>query len=41
MAVKELPSVGMPRIDFSNAKQLTEFTRKKSRYNAEYACQRN
>jgi hypothetical protein len=41
MAGKKLPSLGMPSIDFSDAKQLTEFTRKKAKFNTDYACQTN
>jgi hypothetical protein len=35
MAVKKLPFVGMPSTDFSDDKQLTEFTRKKPKYNTD------
>jgi hypothetical protein len=33
MTDKKVPSVGIPSIDFSDAKQLTEFTWKKPKYN--------
>jgi hypothetical protein len=41
MAVKKLPSLGMPSIDFSDTKQLTEFTRKKPKYNTDCTLQRH
>jgi hypothetical protein len=37
MADTELPSVGILSIDFSDVKQLTEFTRKKPKYNTDCA----
>jgi hypothetical protein len=41
MAVQKLPSVGIPSIDFSHAKQITEFVRKNSKYKADCALQKN
>jgi hypothetical protein len=41
MAGKKLLSVGMPSVDFSDTKKLTEFTRKKPKYNTDCTLQRH
>jgi hypothetical protein len=41
MAGKKLPSVGIPNLDFSVAKQLSEPSRKQPKYNTDCALQRD